>query len=55
MSEVRVYLGDDDTYDLACNCTVKIGVGDNIVLEISVEELLSYYLDKANVEVCNVA
>lgn len=42
MREVRVYLGDDDTWDMASNCTVKVLDADGDVwFEIEVDALIS--------------
>ena len=42
MSETRVYLGDDDTWDMASNCTVKVlDAGGYVCFEIDVETLMS--------------
>jgi len=42
MREVRVYLGDDDTYDLASNCTVKVlDADDEVWFEIDIDALIS--------------
>lgn len=42
MREVRVYLGDDDTYDLASSCTVKVlDVDENVLYELEVDALIS--------------
>lgn len=42
MTETRVYLGDDDTWDMAHNCTVKVLDEDGeVCFEIDIETLMS--------------